>query len=232
MAKKKKKKGKMPAALKAYWAKKRGGKSHKSKKHHQGATVAKKKSKKSKHHRKHPVAKRHHRRGGGGLLGGLPITEIVAGAAVGWIERESKTDPNFMLNKLPTPIDQIGKTGNLVLLAWAASKFGVVPSSVRHYVNAGVKAGAAIVAYQMMRQNAAFTKGDQAFTISGPAPERIHGKHGYHVSSYVDGSHSDGDDYIDDDGEYVAGDDAIGAVDGEWHADVNIHHTPESVPTE
>lgn len=135
------------------------------------------------------------RRGLGGIASGLPVMEAVAGAAVGFIEKTAKADQNFFLNALiaKSPIDALGFTGNLTALAWLVNKFGggIVPASIRPYLREGIKLGAGITAYQLVRQDKAFAKATDFFTISGPdhmENRRNRGKGGEPESQRVSGA--------------------------------------------
>lgn len=232
---KKKRKGKMPPGL-ARWhreqrAKKHGGKKRKSGKRkskhrasttHTGGHVAKRK--RSKHRKGH---RKGHRRGGGGggMLAGIPIPEIVAGAAIGFVERSGKADPNFILNKLPAPIDQLGRTGNTTLILWAATKFGIVPSSMRQYAVHAIKAGATITAYNISKQGAAFAKGD---AVSGPDMLGRHGRahHGRRELDVEDHGEEDWEDDEDGEEEHLAGDDELAGVEDEMSG-YDVHATVE-----
>lgn len=170
---KKRKKGKVPPHLKKYLFKKKGKK--KRKHSHKGGHVAKKRSKKRKHHshggkRKSHRRRRHH--GGGGMSTSGMVPLLAGGAAIGWVEHQMKSDATFVLNKLPTPVAQLGRLGNVTLLAWGALKlFGnSIPHQVKSILGHGVKAGATITAYQFMRKQQAgapFKEGAEVFTISG-----------------------------------------------------------------
>lgn len=177
MAKKKhkRKKGKVPPHLKKYLFKKKGKKRRKHS--HKGGHVAKKRKSKKRHHshggkRKSHRRRRHHRGGGGGTSTTAIVPLLAGGAAIGFIEHQMKSDANFVLNKLPTPVAQLGRLGNVTLLAWGAMKLfgGSIPAQVRTILGHGVRAGATITAYQFMRKQQAgapFKEGAEVFTISG-----------------------------------------------------------------
>jgi hypothetical protein len=113
---------------------------------------------------------------GGGAGGGLSLANeapaIIASGVVGWVEGQIKDAKGVgvQLAKLPTPIAQIGRLGNLALMAYAAAYFGrkFVGADVARYLRLGARSAAAITLYQLARQGKAFATGADLFTISGP----------------------------------------------------------------
>jgi hypothetical protein len=90
--------------------------------------------------------------------------KLGAGAAiVGWAEQRSKADANFLLNKVPMFVDQLGWTGNLTLAAHLVNKFFVR----NKWLGYAVKAGVVITGYQLGARGAAFDHANQHFTLSG-----------------------------------------------------------------
>ena len=153
----------MPAALRRYWAKKRGRKQRRRRK----APVMAKRRRRSFSRRRRSGGRR--RRGGGGSRGGFlgfsrADLEQMAGCALyGFAEGKAKADGEFVLNKLPKPIDAIGYAGNVALAATLVNKF----LFRNHYLAVFAKSSANIAAYQMGRKGGTFTAGDEIFVISG-----------------------------------------------------------------
>lgn len=64
--------------------------------------------------------------GGGGAHRGLRLVRhdapnlLIAGA-YGYLESKAKADANYWLNKVPRPIDSVGYTGNIALMAYGAT---------------------------------------------------------------------------------------------------------------
>jgi len=227
MAKKKKRKGKVPAHLRPYLftSKKKRKKSKKrsksKKRHHQHKEhhVAKRKKKHSGGKRRHGKgARRRSRRshGFGGIAGryGTDLGLVVGGLAVGAIEKKMKTDDSFFLNKLPTPIDMLGRTGNLALATYLAAY--VAPAVVKPYLRIGARSLATVAAYQLARKGEGFKTGNEFFSISGFEDADEHSLDGLDMDALADemSGHAHGtlsfDAHTDDDGVPVHPDD--GAV--------------------
>lgn len=160
-------KGKVPAHLVAYLFK---SKSKKKK----GRPVAKRKrsharkSKGRKTTRRRTTRRRgrRHHGGGGSSFALMPPREdlklIGACAAVGFVETKAKADPEFFLNKVPKPIDQLGYTGNLALLLRVVAHF-----SKNKWALLGARAAGNIAAYHIGRMGKPFSSGTQFFTVAG-----------------------------------------------------------------
>lgn len=128
-------------------------------------------------HKALPQGKRRTRRRGASRRGGgtrslVPdkheLERIAASAGVGWVETKAKGDPNFIVNKLPAPIDALGFTGNLALVLWLGSKFVLKgKGKLGHYVDVAARSAANIAAYQISRRGAAFAKGTEVFSVAG-----------------------------------------------------------------
>jgi len=115
----------------------------------------------------HRRARRGRRRGGGGGVRGLlPSREdqhlFIASAGIGWLEEKMKTDDSFFLNKLPTPIAALGRTGNLAVALLIAGYF-----TKNKWARLGARAAAAVTCYQLGRKGGVFTDGKAFFSVSG-----------------------------------------------------------------
>lgn len=175
--KKKRRKGKAPAHLVKHQFKPGHGSKKKRKKsshnHHKETSVAKRKKKRKSGGRRRGGGgrRRSHRRhssGGGGIGGGGMNTDLIlagGGLAFGFLERKMKGDANFFLNKVPTPISFLGKTGNLTVGAYLASY--LLPGKWKKHAKTAARIGAVITAYQLGRKGEAFKEGADFFAISG-----------------------------------------------------------------
>jgi hypothetical protein len=164
---------------------KKSGKKSGKKTHHGESHVAKSKSKSKGKKGSHGGGKKKGKKKGGGsagFLGGgggqVGVGDIVGGAGIGWLEHQMKTDAKFFLNSLPTPVSQVGRLGNVVLLAWGADKLAgnMLPPAFRKGFRQGIKSGATIAAYQFMRKSQAdapFKEGAEVFSISGPGNRNL-----------------------------------------------------------
>lgn len=155
---------------KKHGGKRKARKSHSHSHSHKGHHVAKKRKSGRKGHRRGGPRRRRGHGGGGGLIGGIKgdIPLMLAGAGVAWMENQAK-DANFILNKVPKPISQLGYTGNLAIVAYVAAHFA--PGRYKGYIRQGARAMATIAAYQMARKSESgqpFKEGSEVFTISGP----------------------------------------------------------------
>jgi len=125
-------------------------------------------------HGNRPAPKRR-RRGGGGASGGFSLkpsgddTKLwIASAGIGWLETKAKSDGNFILNKVPKPIDALGYTGNTAIALWVLSHF------VRNkWLRLGARAAAGITAYHLGRMGKTFSKGEEFFSVSGWSDDEV-----------------------------------------------------------
>lgn len=112
------------------------------------------------------TTRRRSRRGGGGTRGLLPSREdqhlFLASAGIGFLEQKMKSDDSFFLNKLPAPIDALGRTGNLAV---ALLILGYVTKN--KWARLGARAAASVTAYQLGRKGGLFTDGKAFFSVSG-----------------------------------------------------------------
>lgn len=125
--------------------------------HHAEAHVTKKKKKKTHHGR------RHH----GKLHRFLPSKEQLAGTAASFVygKLEALADKNadHYLNRAPSVISEVGRSGNVALLAWVigvATKQPLVKAAAAGLIN--------VAAYQYAR-GAGFTEKEQKFKLAGPS---------------------------------------------------------------
>lgn len=158
---KRKHKRPVPEAFKAQWARNRTKhmatkKTHRKRKHHAG------KHRKRRHHARHSTSF--------GLVPSKPeLYDLVGTAAFAAAERKAAAEPDFVINKVPRPIDAIGWAGNLALMArigaFAARKFlPAIAKPLRHFAT-----GAGHVAtYQLMRNGKLFEAGGAAAPWAGP----------------------------------------------------------------
>lgn len=91
----------------------------------------------------------HRRRSGGHTASGLnaikhDAPKMIAGLIYGKLEGLAASDANFVLNKIPKPLAQVGYTGNVALALYLLSMF------VKHpYVKLGASTAATIAAYKI-----------------------------------------------------------------------------------
>lgn len=209
MAKRKKRKtGRMPKGLRDYWNKKQRKNKKATRKGHK---MAKRKGRK--HSRK---GSRKHRRGGGGgggsilAIAGLPskdkAMDIAAAGVYGFLEGKAKADANFMMNKIPRPIVQLGYSGGTALALYLANKYLLKNKWVGHLANGA----AAVALYQMGKQGSPFADvniaGDD--DVAGFIDDNDIGA----LAAEGDFVGDDGDDIGDDgdDADLVEGDDVEG----------------------
>lgn len=118
------------------------------------------------------VGRRRGRRGGGGGYGLKPSGEDIklfaASAAIGFIETKAKADANFLLNKVPKPVNALGYTGNLALVLWVASHF-----MKNKWLRLGARSAASITAYHIGRMGKPFSSGTEFFTVAGWSDEEV-----------------------------------------------------------
>jgi len=161
MAYKKRHTGKMPSGLAAYWrGQNKKHKPHKKTKHRKAsAPVAKKKSKRRHHHKKSHRRRSHG--GGGGLVPNRHELYVLAGAAAyGWLESKAAAEPDFILNKIPRPIAQLGYAGNIALAGRIINKYAFKNEWLQRISNAA----GLIAAYKMGKSGALATQAD---TVEG-----------------------------------------------------------------
>lgn len=149
--------------------------------HKKGKHMAKRKKKKStggrRRRRSHHVRRRVHR--GAGITGGGSFTHvdlplIAAGGFAGFMEKSLKKDGDkSIFNKMPTPVAQVGRTGNAALLAYGAAY--VVPAKYKRYARTLARGLAVVAAYQLMRKGESFKEGAELFSISGLHPDALSG---------------------------------------------------------
>jgi hypothetical protein len=145
-----------------------GPKKSKRKARKRSKTMARRKNRKSKGRKRSGGrrTRRRGRRGGGGGYALKPSGEdlkmIAACAAVGFVEGKAKSDDSFFLNKIPKPVDVLGFTGNLALVAWFGSHF-----LKNRWLRLGARAAANITGYQLGRKGSPFGSGKEFFSISG-----------------------------------------------------------------
>lgn len=175
-------KGKAKAKFLARMA--RGRNKHKRKTHHKRKTTT--------HHKEHHVAKRRHHKKGktrrrhhtamGGMGKWIPdqqrLVAIGSAFAYGKVEAAASKDSTHFINKIPAPIAQIGRAGNLGALLWLG---GVI---TRHPVVKSVATGVITVAAYQNGRGAGFTKDSPDFKMSGPGG-RGHGQHEMMVDRYL-----------------------------------------------
>lgn len=161
--------------LAAYWSKKNRKAKHgaakpkrKKKKHHHTEGHMAKAKRKKKHGGKRrgggSASRRSHRRSHhGGITGDLILAG--GGLAFGFVEKKMKEDAGFFLNKVPTPIGALGRTGNLTLGLYLLSY--VLPGNWKRHARTAAKVGAIITGYQLGRKGESFKEGADFFTISG-----------------------------------------------------------------
>jgi len=155
---------KMTALQRKYFGKRRVKPNTKPKRRRTAArrNVAKrKKGRSTRRHTKRTHRRRGRRGGGSGYAlkpGRDDLRLMAATAAVGWLEGKAKADANFFLHKVPTPIDQLGWTGNLSLMAWVGSHFLRNP-----WLRLAARAGAFVTTYQLGRKGSPFSSGSEMF---------------------------------------------------------------------
>jgi len=141
---------------------------HTKKRHHRAHARKATHVAKRRHHRRH---RRHHsrrRRGGGGgsLLGIVPMEvakEAAFAAAIGKAEEMAKADSNFILNKLPKFIPQLGWLGNTAVDLYLANRF-----LIRNpMLGKAAKVALTLAGYQLGRNGKFFSKPDEFFQVSG-----------------------------------------------------------------
>lgn len=160
------------ASGKLKFVKNRGSHGHKRRKrkasHHRRARarkaphVARRRRRRS-HHRSH---RRRHGGGGGSILGIVPMEvakEAAFAAAIGKAEEMAKADSNFILNKLPKFIPQLGWLGNTAVDLYLANKFLVK----NPMLGKAAKVALTLAGYQLGRNGKFFSKADEFFTVSG-----------------------------------------------------------------
>jgi hypothetical protein len=171
---KKRKTSKMPAGLRAYWNKKQRKNKRKttSSRKRKGTSVAKKKRRKSKSSKRRTHRRGHH--SGGSIMPalGLPskheMESIVGAGVYGWLEGKAAADPEFIMNKTPKPITQVGYAGNIALTLWLVNRY-----AFKHpYVKALANGAASVALYKMGKAGALFTdsstiQGLPQFGVSG-----------------------------------------------------------------
>jgi len=128
--------------------------------------MAKRKSTRKGKSKGRKTSHRGRRKGGGGRRGFMPAKDdihlFMGAAAYGWAESKARADKDFVLNKLPKPIDQLGYTGNTALLLWGA---GVLTKN--KWIQLAARATAAVGIYQLATRGKLYDKGDAQFTLSG-----------------------------------------------------------------
>lgn len=118
--------------------------------------------------RSHAPARRTRRRhsGGGGITsiipGGQEMKEYIATGVYGFLESKAKADPNFLMNKLPQPITQLGYAGNVALILRAANKL-----FIRNPWVALLASGAAHAAMYQMGRRGGLATDTAVFSIAG-----------------------------------------------------------------
>jgi hypothetical protein len=96
------------------------------------------------------------------MPGGEDLKLMGASAVIGYIETKAKAEAESFLNKIPTPIDQLGYTGNLALVLRV-----IAHATKNKWALLGARAAANIASYHIGRMGKAFTSGKDFFAISG-----------------------------------------------------------------
>ncbi len=140
-------------------------KRRKNRKHkHKESHVARRR-KGSSHHRKGGKRRAHHGAMGKWLPEQARLVSMGASFAYGKLEAAATKDGANIINKVPTPIKQIGRAGNLGALLWLA---GVI---TKHQMVKNVASGVIHVAAYQNGRGAGF--GDsQDFKLAGPGRGR------------------------------------------------------------
>jgi hypothetical protein len=85
----------------------------------------------------------------------------MGGAAImGKLEQLAKSDANFIMNKIPRPIKQLGYTGGTALALYLAGKF-----TGNRYVKLAARSAAILAAYQFGSKGGA--PGEAVLSLSG-----------------------------------------------------------------
>jgi hypothetical protein len=117
-------------------------------------------------------SRRHH--GGGSSSGILPNkSELIALAATGvygFLETKAKADANFLLNKVPKLVPQLGYAGNIALIARVANKFLFRNKYLALLGNAAAHA----FMYQVGREGG-LPKDTNVFSIAGDGEDHFMG---------------------------------------------------------
>lgn len=169
----KRKKGKVPPHLRRYLFKKKRRarqqpRRRKNRRKQRTSPVAKRRKtvRKTRRRTSRRAPSRRRRSGGTHGYGMMPPMDDLklmgAAALVGVLETKAKEDENFILNKVPKPINQLGYTGNLALMLRVLAHF-----THNKWALLGSRAAATVASYHLGRLGKPFTAGNQFFTISG-----------------------------------------------------------------
>jgi hypothetical protein len=115
--------------------------------------------------------RRHGGGGGGGLLPNKhELIQLAATGVYGFLETKAKADANFLLNKVPKLVPQLGYAGNVALIARVANKFLFRNKYLALLGNAAAHA----FMYQVGREGG-LPKDTNVFAISGDEDEHFLG---------------------------------------------------------
>ena len=135
----------------------------------------------------------------------------IAGAGVyGMLEGKAKADADFILNKIPRPIAQLGFSGGTALALYLVNRYGFK----NQYVKALANGAASVAMYQMGKQGGLFTDA----TVQGLP---TYGVAGELDDDDVMGALAAEGDYVGDDDD----DDDIGYDDDDIAGDVSPEDT-------
>lgn len=159
-------KGKVPPHLRKHLFKKKRH-HHMAKRKKSKAPRKRSRSRKRTHAPQHRKSRRRRSSGGRGVINRfMPSRDdmhlMIGAAAYGWIESRSKSDANFILNKLPRPIEQLGWTGNTAIVLWGAAKV-----TKNKWLGLAARTAAMVAAYQLGARGKLYDKADEHFTLSG-----------------------------------------------------------------
>lgn len=116
--------------------------------------------------RRRAAPRRSYRRRSGGTGGMLPpkddLLDIGGAAVYGYLEKAAVKDPKHFLASIPKPVDALGYTGNVALMAWIAYKI-----SKNKYVGHIAKGTLAVAAYKLGRRGESYKEANEGVDVSG-----------------------------------------------------------------
>lgn len=140
--------------------------------------MAKRRTKGRKHHSKRRTHRRRRSHFGGGGGRGLSavkadVPRMVAALAYGKIESLAAGDANFLLNKVPRPIKQLGYTGNIAAMLYLATLF-----SPNKYLRLGASTVATIATYKLGKQGKLYDSAETTTIGADYGGDMLEGGHG------------------------------------------------------